>query len=425
MPVASRKVLAGAREMVLMTLTGPKGHQRKYRVDLGMHSIQARTLIVVSSLLLGGCSVVGDTLWPSSGASNSNSGFRLEIPPSQAEKDAIAVLSPEPVLVGTGSVTPVAVTEGPATGSLVGQKIAGLRGELKLLSSKMQENDSRLQTVRGQTLAAAQTYHSIVANISARLQVGTTPGNPILSSQWNQAQVSLETLSGSLAQMNRLASDGAANSATAAFILDSSRAIRGLSGALDEDHRQLSILEDETNRTVVQVDRLLSEVTGDLQRQTAYLGTERAHLTTLNNAIKVGQLYGASLGTFALAGSALPAALAAAPASASSSAPANLNGKRPLVVIRFERDDVVYREQLYAALSQSLERKPEATFDVVSVAPASGSAAQLQLSQNKARQSAQNVVRSMADMGMPAGRIRLSSLTSDEVNANEVHVYVR
>jgi hypothetical protein len=174
----------------------------------------------------------------------------------------------------------------------------------------------------------------------------------------------------------------------------------------------------------VQVDRLLSEVTGDLQRQTAYLGTERAHLTTLSNAVKVGQLYGASLGTFALAGSALPQALANVP-SVAGSAPANVSGKRALVIIRFDRDDVAYREQLYAALSQALERKPEATFDVVSVAPSSGTPAQLQLSQNKARQSAQNVVRAMSDMGMPAGRIRLSSLTSDEVNGNEVHVYVK
>jgi hypothetical protein len=31
----------------------------------------------------------------------------------------------------------------------------------------------------------------------------------------------------------------------------------------------------------------------------------------------------------------------------------------------------------------------------------------------------------MSDMGMPAGRIRLSSLTSDEVTGNEVHVYVK
>jgi hypothetical protein len=318
----------------------------------------------------------------------------------------------------------VPVTEGSATGTLVGQKIAGLRGELRSLAARMQENDARLQTVRAQTLGAAQSYHNLVAAISAKLQVGTTPGNPQLSAQWNQAAASLEQLSGNLGQMNRLATDGAANSATASFILDSARAVRGLSGAVDEDHRQLSILEDETNRTVVQVDRLLSEVTGDLQRQTAYLGTERAHLTTLSNAVKVGQLYGASLGTFALAGSALPQALANVP-SVAGSAPANVSGKRALVIIRFDRDDVAYREQLYAALSQALERKPEATFDVVSVAPSSGTPAQLQLSQNKARQSAQNVVRAMSDMGMPAGRIRLSSLTSDEVNGNEVHVYVK
>ena len=32
---------------------------------------------------------------------------------------------------------------------------------------------------------------SVAAGINARLQVGTTPGNPIMQSQWNQAQVAL------------------------------------------------------------------------------------------------------------------------------------------------------------------------------------------------------------------------------------------
>jgi len=391
-----------------------------------MVSFRSHLLIVVSGVLLSGCSYVGDTLWGSSSASNRDGGFRIEIPPSAAEREAQATLNLEPLLVGTGSVSAVPVTDGTATGTLVGQKIAGLRADLRGLTARLQENDRRLQGLRGQTLQVAQAYHTIVGGISAKLQVGTTPGNPQLSAQWAQAANQLEQLSVQIGQMNRLASDAAANSSTAAFILDSARATRGLSGAVDEDHRQLSILEDETNRTVVQVDRLLSEVTNDLQRQTAYVGTERAHLTTLNNAVKVGQLYGASLGTFALAGSALPQSLANAGPGSGGGAPAtSITGRKPLVVIRFERDDVAYRDQLYAALSQALERKPEATFDVISVAPASGSSAQLQIAQNRARQSAQNVARAMADMGMPAGRIRLSSLTSDEVNANEVHVYVR
>jgi len=379
-----------------------------------MTSFRSKALIVATGLLLGGCSTVADSLWPSS--SGGGGGFRLEIPASQAEKDAAGVLQPEPVLVGSGTVAAVNISDGSTTGTAVGQKVAGLRGDLRVLTGRLQENDGRLQALRAQTLQTAQTYHGIVAAMSAKLQVGTTPGNPNLTAQWAQAAASLEQLSQNIGQMNRLAADGAANSSTAAFILDTARAVRGLSGAVDEDHRQLSVLEDETNRTVVQVDRLLSEVTNDLQRQTAYVGTERAHLTVLNNSIKVGQLYGAGLGTMSYGP---PSTSMAGSASAAAS------GKRPLVVIRFDRDDVAYRDQLYAALTQAVERKPDAGFEVVSVAPASGTPAQLQLSQNRARQSAQNVVRAMSDMGMPAARIRMSSITSDEVNGNEVQIFVK
>ena len=56
------------------------------------------------------------------------------------------------------------------------------------------------------------------------------------------------------------------------------------------------VLEDETNQTIVLIDRLLKAASEDTQRQTAYAANERANLTTLAGAIKNGELYGADLG---------------------------------------------------------------------------------------------------------------------------------
>jgi hypothetical protein len=259
-----------------------------------------------------------------------------------------------------------------------------------------------------------------VAAINSRLQVGTTPGNPVLTSQWNAAQTQLDAISRDIALLNSLANRVASDSATTSYLLETTRATYGLSGAVDEDHSQLAILEDEVNRTVVLVDRLLNELAEDINRQSGYVGRERKNLTTLSVAVKNGELMGASLAN---------RAFGVAPSSARSrpggSAAVTSGGRRPLVVIRFDRPNVEYEQALYTAVSRALERRPQAGFDLVAVAPGQGSAAQVARGANAARRSAENVLRSLTSMGLPASRVSLSAGTSGQAQTAEVHIYVR
>ena len=85
------------------------------------------------------------------------------------------------------------------------------------------------------------------------------------------------------------------------YLLETTRAAYGITGAIDDDHRQLAILEDEVNRTVVLIDRLLNELSEDIARQSAYVSNERSNLTTLSLAIKNGELLGSSLANRAYA----------------------------------------------------------------------------------------------------------------------------
>jgi hypothetical protein len=106
-----------------------------------------------------------------------------------------------------------------------------------------------------------------------------------------------------------------------------------------------------------------------------------------------------------------------APAATDGGAPAP---RRPLVVIRFDRPDVVYDKALYSAVNSALERKPEAVFDLVAVAPGGSSAGA-----TTARRDAEKVLRSLTAMGLPASRVTLSAGTSAEARTSEVHIYVR
>ena len=318
-------------------------------------------------------------------------------------------------MLGTTYFSAPKVTPGQATGTFVGQKVESLRHDLAQLQSTLTGQSEQLQQIRAQTVQDSQGYHGTVAAIEARLQMGTTPGNPILVQQWNDAQASLDRINEDVLKMNRLSTAVASTSGMAAYLLDSVRAARGLSGAVDEDHRQLRVLEDETNGTTVLIERLLTELSNDVQRQQQYVANEKGDLNTLALAIKSGQFYGGSLAT-----NRMIAGPAAAPAPM-----AMATTERPLVVIRFDRPNVSYENALYTAVKSALDRRPNAVFDIVAVAPASGSPGTTALNETTARRNAESVARSLSQMGLPADRLRVSSLNSGDASSGEVRVFVR
>jgi hypothetical protein len=329
--------------------------------------------------------------------------------------------SASPPSLGTTRFVPPPVTAAQPTGTFVGQKVSQLRSELGILQTNVRQRNDSLQEIRRATTQNAQRYHGTVAAVNARLQLGTTPGNPVLVSQWNTAQSELDRIGLDIAAMNSLANSVAADSAMVSYLLETTRATYGLQGAIDEDHRQLAILEDETNRTLVLIDRLLNELSEDISRQTAYVGNERRSLTAISLAIKNGEYYGQGLTSRAY--------LSAAPLT--SAAPSNGSGgfaaanRRPLVVIRFDRADVPYEQALYNAVSRALESRPQATFQLVAVAPSQGTPAENALNASKTKRHADDVLRTLTEMGLPADRVNLSSTTSAEASTNEVHIYVQ
>ncbi|MCZ6453653.1 MAG: hypothetical protein O6909_05365 [Alphaproteobacteria bacterium] len=292
-----------------------------------------------------------------------------------------------------------------------------MRNDLIEMQRSVGTDNVDLQGLRQGSIGNANQYQQLVAGIQAKLQVGTTPGNPNLVRAWNGAQVTLDQISNNIGQMNNLANKVANDSSLASFILESVQATFGLSGAVDADHAQLTILEDDTNRTVVLIDRLLNELNEDISRQTNYVGRERANLTVLSLAVKNGELFGTSLANRAFASA---GGVASQPARVG-----NLANRRPLVVIRFDREDVPYEEPLFTAVSEALNRRPSAVFDLVSVVPQQGTPAQVALNANTARRNAERVLRNLTAMGLPTDRISLSATSSSETTSSEVHVYVR
>jgi len=108
---------------------------------------------------------------------------------------------------------------------------------------------------------------------------------------------------------------------------------------------------------------------------------------------------------------------ASAPAEPAAAGPS----PRPLVTVRFDRDDIDYQQPLYEALRVALNRRPAARFDLVSI----GAGTDFVRGSGPAMRRAESVMRSLADMGMPAERVTLEAAVMADEAVDRVLLFVR
>lgn len=384
----------------------------------------------IAAIVVGGCSYADDGLWPSlngedpAGADAKQAMVPADAPPSAAVESSAPTLSPvtaqtrdsaPPTTQASARAVPLelAATEAtPNTGTFVGQQVVTLRSELAALKARIGTQNGEYQALYADAAQASQRYFTLVGDISSRLQVGTTPGNPVLVGQWQNAQNEVDTVAVDTSRLSELSNRIAANLDLANFLIESTRSAYSVQGSLEEDHRQLAIIEDDLNRVMVSNDRLLNEINESISRHNSFLFGERRNLTTLALAVSTGRSYGPNLGELAapnLVAAALPMARRGA----------------PLVVIRFDRPDVDYEQALYESVSAALARQAEARFELVAVTPLSGGPSDVAANAGVAKRNAERVMRSLIDMGLPVDRVIMSAETSDSARTNEVQIYQR
>ncbi len=398
-----------------------------------MTSRSSRYAVLAAVLLLGGCSYADDlfgTPLSSSSTSSTTNSTRsnsapagqttvYQIPASSAESNTQPLLSSSPSSNFSAST-------GSSSGTIVGQKVQGLRTDLARLKANLAQHQQDMAAAHNALQTDSTAYFSTVAGINAKLQAGTTSGNPQLAAQWNQAQTTLDKIGEDIGRLNGVSTQAAADSSFAAYLMNATRSAFALQGAVDEDHRQLTQIQGDIDATTVQIDALLSALSDEIGRQSTYVANERDNLITLSQAIKNGQLYGPSLATRAFGPvTSAPLPAPTQPRASAAPRPQAAAAGGPLVVIRFDRPDVSYEQALYTAVSRALERKPSATFELVAVAPNAGNSAEVAVNANASKRNAENVMRSLTSMGLPADRVSLSATTSGDIQNNEVRVYVR
>tara|TARA_Y100000589_G_scaffold163348_1_gene155224 strand:+ start:252 stop:1358 length:1107 start_codon:yes stop_codon:yes gene_type:complete len=304
------------------------------------------------------------------------------------------------------------------TGTFVGGKINQFRSDLSSIQNAISSHNN--DYLRFKDLVDEQTsvYQGLSSAIRSRLQIGTTPGNPILVGQWNDAQRALEDIQNNVNNLqivnNRVTAD-------AALIEHLSNAIDSsffISGAIDEDHNQLKVLKDDVQRTAVLYDRLMNELESKISREIQVLNDERQYMKNLAEDVEIGKFGGrvsapptnAQTSSVSSSASTSPSELKVVP----------LNYDNAILVIKFDDSSFDYSTALFESISAALEQMPSAGFEVVAVSPTGGASYA-----DQARTRASEVFNKILEMGVPSERLTLTSSNSTSAQAEEVHIYLK
>ncbi len=338
-------------------------------------------------------------------------------------------------------ITGAAYFEGDNT--IVGKQVNDLTKDLSSMKSKVNRMGEQLRSIEQKGRNGAAAYYASIATINTQLQTGTTPGNPRLVKRLNTAQQNLDLLGKNVSELNNLGVEIADTASKGAFLLDQARSAYTVSGAVEEDHVRLAMLEDDINSAMVTVNRLLNNVSDDISRTTSYLSTEQQNLRTLALAVSDGRLYGKNLANYPFSraqqsplvqqasfGGASQQDFTPAPAPQNSNAqnfgPASSVGSpRPLAKIRFDKPNVDFEQPIYVATQNALQQYPDARFELIAVHPTSGNPAQVAIESTRSRRNAERVLRTLTQIGIDLSRIDLSYAPSNDAQSSEVHIFLR
>lgn len=355
--------------------------------------------LLITAAMLGGCTYSSDAIFPSLFGSDTE---------NLSEENEAAKAG---IVLGTTNFEPVNISEVSNTGTFVGQKVITFRNELSQLQNSIKSNNSQLQEIRNSVVNNALQYHKTIGMIEAKLQVGTTPGNPRMFEMLAQAQKNIQVMSTNSATLNQLSAKIAADTANTDYLVESIRSAYSISGAVDEDHRQLRVLENEAGQTSILMHSLLGEVNSDISRQQQYVDTANNNIVKLSDAIRVG-----SYGVNNVPMSRSPMLFTGATSSnVAKSSPALISGK-PLLAIKFSSDNVKYQDGLKQAVANAVAKKPDVIFDVVAVNSPRG---------NNAQKYASKIFQDIIGLGVSADKVNISAKTDAKASTPAVMVFVR
>ena len=302
--------------------------------------------------------------------------------------------------------------------SAVSETVSKVESSVAELNQVLRQHKETFKNLKAQSAEKAAKYYEIVAHINARLQIGTTPANPELTEMWKQASAALTEMGDKVQEMKILSGEVNKQNAQINALLGNIAKTFSVPGALESDHERLKDLEDETNQTLIAQKRLTSELSAQVDRQMQAFKNESALVAALANGVRAGKPYGAEAAAPVSLNS--PASLQMSAEDEDNDVPnARIDGRRPLMTIRFDRANVAYEQPLYRAVKAALDKRPNTDFELVAVSSAKkGNAAD-------ALKKADAVRDTLLAMGLPEDRVYVSKTADMKTKTEEVRLFLK
>jgi hypothetical protein len=349
---------------------------------------------IAFAVMLAACSDVTSVLWPPLGG-------------DQKAKAARAA--------ATGSPSPsgVPAPSRPSAGAPPAERLAFAQDQSARLAASLPVRGDGFGSAERDAAAATRGYGGAIGEIVMRLDAGVPPGDPEMQGKWSRASGDLDRIGSVLGRLNDSAGELARDNSAASRTLDDLRSLGPAGGITPDERRQIEATEAELQRGASAIDRLGRGHEIAIRHASGLVACERERLQALAGDIRGG-------------GSPGRAAIARAVSVANASAAAGAaSGRRPFVVIRFDRPNPGYEDGLYEAVSSALDRRPESRFDLVAVPAVAAGNDQQTLAQQAARCHAEAVRRMLMVMGLPADRIAVSGLDPTSAAIAEVRIFIR
>jgi hypothetical protein len=303
-----------------------------------------------------------------------------------------------------------------------------LQGELDQIKGRVANRGTSLQQLRDGAARDASAYEAAAGAVRTGVQSGKATGDAALLGHWTDAQAALAQMDRSMAQLVALSVQSSQDAASAGYIGDSAKRAAALQGSA-ADQQRLAAIATDAAATEEAARTQKTAVASEIEKQTAGVTRDRAELMRLALAIEGAPASSAAPHAAAVKPAAARIAKAAPVHSGTSAPPASppgdLDGKSPLVVIRFDQPNVPYDEPVRKAAALALQRKPTAIFDVVASAPAEGAPDAVASAREKSKADAEGVVRSLMNAGVPSNQLTLTLATPETGKAAEVRIFVR
>ena len=377
-----------------------------------MKSIFKKIPTLILLYFVASCSGIQEYVFPSLSDEEVATPPSIVEVPTIDEQNEVSELSqiPPSQYAAPPSYEVVGADTGP-TGTFVGGKINQFRSDLSSIQNAISSHNN--DYLRFKDLVDEQTtvYQGLSSAIRSRLQIGTTPGNPILVGQWNDAQRSLEDIQNNVNNLQIVNNRVTADFALIGHLQKAISSSFFISGAIDEDHNQLKVLRDDVERTKVLYDRLMNDLEGRISREISILNDERNYMKNLAGDVEVGK-FGGSVSP--------PPASSGNVSQSSTIKRAPINYDNAIVVLKFDDSELDYSAGLFQTISSALEQQPSAKFEIVAVSPTGGASYAI-----KARERAAEILSQIVEMGVPSERLSLTSSNSSSAQAEEVHIYFK